>query len=141
MLEDSINLQDLNPSRWERSTLASVIDIGIENSLLVQPAVDTKSTVFYREKAAGMYSALPYAFKQVIMKIISFHQLPPFLLLSQVIIEMLFMFIQSLLCGFIICGTIDVQWTAAKFFWFLFFFFFFFFTTLLYSTYTMYLWP
>lgn len=44
---------------------ASVMFIGIQNSMMVQPVVDVERTVFYREKAAGMYSALPYAFGQV----------------------------------------------------------------------------
>jgi hypothetical protein len=30
----------------------------------VQPVVSIERTVFYREKAAGMYSPLPYAFAQ-----------------------------------------------------------------------------
>lgn len=44
---------------------ASVLFIGIQNGQTVQPIVDVERTVFYREKAAGMYSALPYAFAQV----------------------------------------------------------------------------
>lgn len=46
---------------------AAVIFIGIQNGQCVQPIVDVERTVFYREKAAGMYSALPYAFAQVIV--------------------------------------------------------------------------
>ena len=45
---------------------AAVLFIGIQNGQTVQPIVDVERTVFYREKAAGMYSALPYAFAQVI---------------------------------------------------------------------------
>lgn len=44
---------------------SAVMFIGIQNSQTVQPVVDVERTVFYREKAAGMYSALPYAFAQV----------------------------------------------------------------------------
>lgn len=44
---------------------AAVIFIGIENAATVQPVVAVERTVFYRERAAGMYSALPYAFAQV----------------------------------------------------------------------------
>ena len=44
---------------------ASVLFIGIKNSNSVQPVVAVERTVFYRERAAGMYSALPYAFAQV----------------------------------------------------------------------------
>ncbi|KAL8166484.1 hypothetical protein V2J09_007983 [Rumex salicifolius] len=38
--------------------------LGIRNSASVQPVVAVERTVFYREKAAGMYSALAYAFSQ-----------------------------------------------------------------------------
>jgi len=44
---------------------AAVLLIGVQNGLSVQPIVEVERTVFYREKAAGMYSALPYAFAQV----------------------------------------------------------------------------
>jgi ABC-2 type transporter len=39
--------------------------IGVQNSSTVMPVVSIERTVFYRERAAGMYSALPYAFGQV----------------------------------------------------------------------------
>ncbi|CAA6672703.1 unnamed protein product [Spirodela intermedia] len=90
---------------------ASVMFIGIQNAQMVQPVVDVERTVFYREKAAGMYSALPYAF-------------------GQVVVEIPYIFVQTLICGFVIYGMINFHWTAAKFFWFIFFFF----TTLLYFT-------
>ena len=45
---------------------AAVIYIGMQNSGSVQPVVVVERTVFYRERAAGMYSAFPYAFGQVI---------------------------------------------------------------------------
>nr|CAD1834199.1 unnamed protein product [Ananas comosus var. bracteatus] len=47
------------------SIYAAVMFIGVQNSQSVQPIVDIERTVFYREKAAGMYSALPYAYAQV----------------------------------------------------------------------------
>lgn len=47
------------------SMYASVLFIGVKNSNSVQPVVAVERTVFYRERAAGMYSALPYAFAQV----------------------------------------------------------------------------
>ena len=49
------------------SMYAAVIFIGIQNGQCIQPIVDVERTVFYREKAAGMYSALPYAFAQVLL--------------------------------------------------------------------------
>ena len=45
---------------------ASVLFVGINNCSTVQPIVAVERTVFYRERAAGMYSALPYALAQVI---------------------------------------------------------------------------
>lgn len=47
------------------SLFAAVLFIGVNNASSVQPVVDVERTVFYREKAAGMYSALPYALAQV----------------------------------------------------------------------------
>lgn len=44
---------------------ASILFIGIENANTVQYVVAIERTVFYRERASGMYSALPYAFGQV----------------------------------------------------------------------------
>lgn len=39
--------------------------VGFMNGSSVQPVVAVERTVFYRERAAGMYSAFPYAFGQV----------------------------------------------------------------------------
>ena len=47
------------------SMYAASIFLGIQNASSVQPVVDIERTVFYRERAAGMYSALPYACAQV----------------------------------------------------------------------------
>ncbi|MQM16082.1 hypothetical protein Taro_049036, partial [Colocasia esculenta] len=91
---------------------ASVMFIGIQNSQMVQPVVDVERTVFYREKAAGMYSALPYAF-------------------GQVIIEVPYIMLQTLIYGVLVYTMINFAWSAAKFLWFLFFMF----TTLLYFTF------
>uniref|UniRef100_A0A6N2N8C3 ABC transporter domain-containing protein n=1 Tax=Salix viminalis TaxID=40686 RepID=A0A6N2N8C3_SALVM len=43
---------------------SSVLFVGINNCQTVQPVVAVERTVFYREKAVGMYSALPYAIAQ-----------------------------------------------------------------------------
>ncbi|ERM97072.1 hypothetical protein AMTR_s00122p00119310 [Amborella trichopoda] len=94
------------------SMYAAVLFIGINNASSVQPVVAVERSVFYRERAAGMYSALPYAF-------------------AQVVIEIPYIFIQALLYGVIVYAMISFEWTAAKFFWYLFFMFF----TLLYFTY------
>lgn len=49
-----------NPATWmlEVTTTAQEVNLGVER------------TVFYREKAAGMHSALPYAFAQVTIVIV-----------------------------------------------------------------------
>ena len=44
---------------------ASSIFLGVNNASSVQPVVSIERTVFYREKAAGMYSPIPYAIAQV----------------------------------------------------------------------------
>ena len=43
----------------------AVLFLGVQNSASVQPVVAIERTVFYRERAAGMYSALAYAIAQV----------------------------------------------------------------------------
>lgn len=47
------------------ATYVAVLFMGVNNSSSVQPVVSVERTVFYRERAAGMYSAFPYAFAQV----------------------------------------------------------------------------
>ncbi|KAK2417900.1 pleiotropic drug resistance protein [Trifolium repens] len=94
------------------SMYAAVLLIGIKNSTSVQPVVSVERTVFYRERAAGMYSAFPYAF-------------------GQVVIELPYVFVQSLVYGFIVYAMIGFEWNVAKVLWFLFFMYF----TFLYFTY------
>lgn len=53
------------------SMYAAVLFIGAQNATSVQPVVAIERTVFYREKAAGMYSALPYAFGQVCIMLLT----------------------------------------------------------------------
>jgi len=94
------------------SMYAAVLFIGVNNSSSVQPLVEIERTVFYREKAAGMYSALPYAF-------------------AQATIEIPYVFAQSAIYSLMVYAMMDFQWEAEKFFWYLFFSFF----TFLYFTY------
>lgn len=47
------------------ATYAAVLFLGATNASAVQSVVATERAVFYRERAAGMYSALPYAFAHV----------------------------------------------------------------------------
>ncbi|RVW28721.1 ABC transporter G family member 40 [Vitis vinifera] len=51
------------------SMYAAVIFLGFQNGQSVQPVVVVERTVFYRERAAGMYSAMPYAFAQALVEI------------------------------------------------------------------------
>ncbi|KAF9614055.1 hypothetical protein IFM89_014855 [Coptis chinensis] len=97
------------------SMFAAIIFIGVNNASSVQPVVDIERTVFYRERAAGMYSALPYA-------------------LAQVLVEIPYILVQSIIYGLIVYSTLGFQWTAVKFMWF---FFFMFFTFLYYTYYGM----
>ncbi|PHT48745.1 Pleiotropic drug resistance protein 1 [Capsicum baccatum] len=94
------------------SMYAATLFLGVQNSSSVQPVVAVERTVFYREKAAGMYSAIPYAF-------------------GQVFIEIPYVFVQSVFYGVIVYSMIGFEWTAAKFFWY----FFFMYCTLLYFTF------
>ncbi|CAM6099489.1 unnamed protein product [Calypogeia fissa] len=90
---------------------AAVIFIGVNNSVTVQPVVEIERTVFYRERAAGMYSAGPYA-------------------MGQVLIEIPYCCFQVVLYSVITYSMIGLEWTAAKFFWYIYFmlFTFFYFT-------------
>ncbi|PQQ17541.1 pleiotropic drug resistance protein 1 [Prunus yedoensis var. nudiflora] len=87
------------------SMYASVLFLCIKNAMTVQPIVAIERTVFYRERAAGMYSALAYAF-------------------AQLTIEIPYVFAQALIYGVIVYAMIGFEWTVAKFFWYLFFMFF-----------------
>ncbi|KAI6680126.1 hypothetical protein NL676_034007 [Syzygium grande] len=104
------NRQDLFNAMGSMYT--AIIFIGFQNASSVQPVVAVERTVFYRERAAGMYSALPYAF-------------------AHVIIEIPYIFVQTVIYGVIVYAMIGFDWTAGKFFWYIFCMFF----TLLYYTF------
>ncbi|KAF8393439.1 hypothetical protein HHK36_021683 [Tetracentron sinense] len=91
---------------------AAVLFVGINNCSTVQPIVAIERTVFYRERAAGMYSALPYA-------------------IAQVITEVPYVFVQTTYYTLIVYAMVSFQWTVVKFFWFFFVTFF----SFLYFTY------
>ncbi|CAL9041826.1 ABC transporter G family member 42 [Musa acuminata AAA Group] len=80
---------------------AAVLFVGVNNCSTVQPLVAIERTVFYRERAAGMYSALPYA-------------------MAQVLVEIPYVVIQAAYYSLIVYSMMSFQWTAAKFFWFYF---------------------
>ncbi|XP_012839425.1 PREDICTED: ABC transporter G family member 31 [Erythranthe guttata] len=83
---------------------SSVLFLGVNNSSSVQPVVSIERTVFYREKAAGMYSPIPFAFAQGLVEI-------PYIL------------VQTILYGIITYFMINFERTAGKFFMYLVFMF------------------
>ncbi|WZZ57598.1 hypothetical protein YC2023_057705 [Brassica napus] len=93
------NVQDLTMVLG--AIYSAVIFIGVNNCSTVQPLVAVERTVFYREKAAGMYSAIPYA-------------------ISQVTCELPYVFIQTTYYSLIVYGMVGFEWKASKFLWFLF---------------------
>ncbi|GAV84106.1 ABC_tran domain-containing protein/ABC2_membrane domain-containing protein/PDR_assoc domain-containing protein, partial [Cephalotus follicularis] len=97
------------------SMYAAVQFIGYQMGVSVLPVVAIERTVFYRERAAGMYSALPYAF-------------------AQVEIELPYILVQSATYGTIVYAMIGFEWTVAKFFWYQFYMYF---TFLYYTFYGM----
>ncbi|KAL4180885.1 hypothetical protein AMTRI_Chr12g234600 [Amborella trichopoda] len=94
------------------SMFSEVLFLGVNNASSVQSVVDIERSVFYRERAAGMFSALPYA-------------------LGQVLVELPYVFVQTAVYGVVVYCMIGFDFTLAKFLWFLFFMFF----TFLYYTY------
>ncbi|KAJ0865543.1 putative ABC transporter, AAA+ ATPase domain, ABC-2 type transporter, ABC-transporter [Helianthus annuus] len=84
------------------SMYAATLFLGVQNASAVQPVVDIERTVFYRERAAGMYSALPYA-------------------CAQVLVEIPYVFFQAIVYCIIVYAMIGFEWTASKFLWYTFF--------------------
>ncbi|KAE8680794.1 Pleiotropic drug resistance protein 3 [Hibiscus syriacus] len=105
------------------SMYAAVLFLGIQNGASVQPVVAVERTVFYRERAAGMYSAMPYAIAQACFS--------PFCFCYEEFSLWKESSARSAVYGLIVYTMIAFKWTAAKFFWFLFFMYF----TLLYITF------
>ncbi|VFQ87355.1 unnamed protein product [Cuscuta campestris] len=60
------------------SMYTSVLFTGALNAFTVQRVVVLERTVFYRERAAGMYSAMPFAFAMVVIEL-------PYVLLQAII--------------------------------------------------------
>jgi hypothetical protein len=63
MCWDSSRVQDLLTVMG--AMYGATLFLGINNCSTVQPVVSVERTVFYRERGAGMYSAMPYALSQV----------------------------------------------------------------------------
>ncbi|GFQ02120.1 pleiotropic drug resistance protein 2 [Phtheirospermum japonicum] len=86
------------------ATYAAVLFLGATNASAVQSVVAIERTVFYRERAAGMYSEFPYAF-------------------AQVAIETVYVAIQTFIYSLLLYSMIGYQWTGQKFFYFYYFIF------------------
>ncbi|GLU19232.1 hypothetical protein SLE2022_354930 [Rubroshorea leprosula] len=86
------------------ATYAAVLFLGATNASAVQSVVAIERTVFYRERAAGMYSELSYAF-------------------AQVAIETVYVIIQTLIYALLLYSMIGFQWQGDKFFYFYYFIF------------------
>ncbi|XP_038680217.1 pleiotropic drug resistance protein 2-like isoform X1 [Tripterygium wilfordii] len=84
------------------ATYSAIFFLGASNASSVQSVVAIERTVFYRERAAGMYSELPYAF-------------------AQVAIEVIYVAIQTLVYTILLFGMIGYDWELKKFLWFYFF--------------------
>ncbi|OMO89081.1 ABC-2 type transporter [Corchorus olitorius] len=69
-----------------------------------ESVVSIERTVFYRERAAGMYSELPYAF-------------------AQVAIETIYVAFQTIMYALLLYSMIGYEWKADKFFYFYYFIF------------------
>ncbi|KAF5196061.1 pleiotropic drug resistance protein [Thalictrum thalictroides] len=82
----------------------AVVFLGATTAASVQSVISIERTVFYRERAAGMYSALPYAF-------------------AQVAIEVVYVSIQSFIYSTLLYSMIGFHWTVGKFFLFYYFMF------------------
>ncbi|CAI5480132.1 unnamed protein product [Closterium sp. Yama58-4] len=78
--------------------------MGWNNAASVQPIVAIERTVFYRERAAGLYGAVPYA-------------------LAQGAIEIPYVLVQTVIYSLITYAMIQFEWTAGKFWWYTLFMF------------------
>ncbi|KAL3690439.1 hypothetical protein R1sor_016748 [Riccia sorocarpa] len=90
----------------------SLIFLGVNNSRQIQPMVATERTVFYRERGAGMYSAIAYG-------------------IGQVLVEIPYALVQAVIYGPIVYFMLQLRLDAGKFFLFLYFLYF----TVLFFTY------
>ncbi|XP_004496191.1 pleiotropic drug resistance protein 2-like [Cicer arietinum] len=101
---------------------SAILFLGATNTSSVQPVVAVERTVFYRERAAGMYSALPYAF-------------------AQVAIECVYVAIQTFAYTLILYTMMGFPWQTEKFIWFYYFIFMSFVYFTLYGMMTVALTP
>ncbi|XP_022848356.1 pleiotropic drug resistance protein 2-like [Olea europaea var. sylvestris] len=81
---------------------SAVLFLGVTNGTSVQSVVSIERTVFYRERAAGMYSPLPYAF-------------------AQVAVEIIYVVVQTFMYAVLLFTMIGFEMKAVKFLWFYYF--------------------
>lgn len=86
------------------SLYTACLFLGVNNASSVQPIISTERTVFYRERAARMYSPIPYA-------------------IAQGIIEIPYIAVQTLLFGLITYFMINYERKIGKFLFYLLFMF------------------
>ncbi|KAB1199716.1 Pleiotropic drug resistance protein 2 [Morella rubra] len=86
------------------ATYSAILFLGATNASAVQSVVSVERTVFYRERAAGMYSELPYAF-------------------AQVAIETIYVAIQTFVYSLLLYSMIGFHWKVDKFLYFYYFIF------------------
>ncbi|KAL9165231.1 hypothetical protein ABFS82_06G157600 [Erythranthe guttata] len=92
-------LKEQDLSNLMGAMYAAVLFLGGTNTSAVQSVVAIERTVFYRERAAGMFSALPYAF-------------------AQVSVETIYVAIQTFVYSLLLYSMIGFEWGATKFLWF-----------------------
>ncbi|XP_008786438.3 ABC transporter G family member 45-like [Phoenix dactylifera] len=80
----------------------SAMFVGFANGSILQPVVEIERTVFYRERAAGMFSSMPYA-------------------IAQVAIEIPYIIIQVFIFSLIVYPMMGFEFASAKLIWFMFF--------------------
>ncbi|KAL3745058.1 hypothetical protein ACJRO7_014206 [Eucalyptus globulus] len=81
---------------------STLMFVGTQSVSLARPVIVTERLVYYRERAAGMYSSFPYA-------------------MAQVAIEIPYTIVQAVIYGTIIFAMMGYEWTATRFFLNLFF--------------------
>lgn len=103
---------------------AACMFLGVSNASSVQPIVSIERTVFYREKAAGMYSAIPYAFAQVSFMFLKKRFCKASVNVERLVncwssdhqglVELPYILLQTIVYGVITYFMIDFERTASK---------------------------
>ncbi|KAG6529924.1 hypothetical protein ZIOFF_012141 [Zingiber officinale] len=132
--------ESVNPAIWmlEISTSQAEANLNIDfadiyanstlyhNAINVQPVVAVERTVFYRERAAGMYSAMAYAFAQASqLSYLYQRDLNRYkrreLVGMVVSIEVSYILVQGFVYTILLFSMIGFTWRGDNFFWFFYF--------------------